>query len=696
MQNLFRFLSFCLLVGSSAIIYAHQPVDPTQIQIVRDTYGTPYIYAPTDAQVAYGLAWANAEDAFDVMQETVLTGLGRYGEVKGVDGAKRDFLVKSLQLKERVDTLYENSFSEAYKAYLEGYVQGLNAYAASHPTECLLKDAFPITVKQYVQGTMFICCYMQYIQKDVERILKGKYDAPMSHQGSNFYGFTSAKTTDGSSYMCANPHQPLEGPFSWYEAHLKSDEGLDVHGCLFFAGASIAIGNTPNLGWTMTFNSLDLTDVYELTTRTVGKKIYYQFNNEWYPLHEVDIALKVKIAGSLITIHKKTFTSIHGPVYTSKNGNYYAVRCGALFNVKANEQLYQMNKAQNFDQWYKAIELQGLPRYNIMYVDKEDHLMYLDNAQIPQRTKGFNYTKPLDANNPNCLWNSFIPVAQLPQVKDPACGYVFNTNNSEFTCTCAADMPDSTDHIKYPREAAYRITENNRSIRFMELIQAHPKFDYTQFKNIKYDASYPSSGAFLRSIIPMLALDKTKYPDVAYEIEQLQTWNKVLDTNSIAAAISISTFHFMFEDKHYGSNIFLTGISCTEAEWIKYIRMTKAHLMKYFHTDHITYGTLCRQIRGTVSTPSVGFPDMLQASYSKPNKEGVFQAYIGDSYLQFARFNKDGIISCESMLPFGISSHASSKHYTDQMNLYVTKNCKPVYFNKDDLLKHSEQNYFLK
>jgi len=39
-------------------------INPQNIEIVRDAYGVPHIYAKTDAEVAYGLAWAHAEDDF--------------------------------------------------------------------------------------------------------------------------------------------------------------------------------------------------------------------------------------------------------------------------------------------------------------------------------------------------------------------------------------------------------------------------------------------------------------------------------------------------------------------------------------------------------------------------------------------------------------------------------------------------------
>ena len=36
-------------------------VNPKNVEIIRDTFGVPHIYAKTDAGAAYGLAWANAE-----------------------------------------------------------------------------------------------------------------------------------------------------------------------------------------------------------------------------------------------------------------------------------------------------------------------------------------------------------------------------------------------------------------------------------------------------------------------------------------------------------------------------------------------------------------------------------------------------------------------------------------------------------
>ena len=57
-------ITYLLIVTS----IAHSQINPNNIEIVRDQFGVPHIYAQTDAEVAYGLAWANAEDDFTKIQ----------------------------------------------------------------------------------------------------------------------------------------------------------------------------------------------------------------------------------------------------------------------------------------------------------------------------------------------------------------------------------------------------------------------------------------------------------------------------------------------------------------------------------------------------------------------------------------------------------------------------------------------------
>ncbi len=86
-------------------------IDPNDIEIVRDSFGVPHIYAKTDAQVAYGLAWAHAEDDFETIQKAYLAGNNLLSKLLGIKGAGADFLTQFIGSDELINDLYESKIS---------------------------------------------------------------------------------------------------------------------------------------------------------------------------------------------------------------------------------------------------------------------------------------------------------------------------------------------------------------------------------------------------------------------------------------------------------------------------------------------------------------------------------------------------------------------------------------------------------
>ncbi|MFN9590853.1 MAG: penicillin acylase family protein, partial [Bacteroidota bacterium] len=78
-----------------------------RIDIVRDSFGVPHIFAPTDPEVAYGLAWAAAEDDFFTIQESLITGKALSGIYKGKAGAQTDFIIHMLGIPQLVEARYD-------------------------------------------------------------------------------------------------------------------------------------------------------------------------------------------------------------------------------------------------------------------------------------------------------------------------------------------------------------------------------------------------------------------------------------------------------------------------------------------------------------------------------------------------------------------------------------------------------------
>src|SRR5687767_15958682 len=49
------------------------------VEILRDTWGVPHVFGRSDADAAFGLAYANAEDDFPMIQSALAAARGRLG-----------------------------------------------------------------------------------------------------------------------------------------------------------------------------------------------------------------------------------------------------------------------------------------------------------------------------------------------------------------------------------------------------------------------------------------------------------------------------------------------------------------------------------------------------------------------------------------------------------------------------------------
>jgi len=704
-------------------------VNPANITIVRDSFGVPHIYGKTDAETAYGLAWANAEDGFATMQETLLSGKGMMGRVKGKEGAAIDFFVHAIGARDIVNERFSRDLTPEFVRYLEGYCQGVNAYAKQHPKEVLVKKAFPVTPKDILQGYVLSFSALTGVAGDVGDVVKGKFDSGWTKMfgnddtlknslsmkrkarknnsstsiesapyfpyastgmgmGSNAFAMNKNITADGNTYLCINPHMLVEGPLSFYEAHLCSEEGLNITGAIFQGGTSVFMGNNEDLGWTHTFNYFDGVDVYALKMHP-EKKLEYEFDGSYYKLEKRPVWLKVKIGKHLkLPVKKTTYWSAqHGPVFKSKGGKFFAVRNMSFMTIKAAQQFYYMDKARSFAQFKDALHMQGLGMFNVVYADKEGNIYYLSNGLIPDRKAAYDWSGLIPGDDSKYVWTKAIPVDSLPNNLNPECGYVFNTNNTPFNATCSFD---NDDRKRLPCYVDGRPGENNRSTRFMELVNEKSAFTFEDFKRIKFDNRYPKTSPFLQSVKGMFELNPAEYPDIADVLGIINTWDKVADTGSIGATVFGLTLEPLFKGKD--DEEFVTGLSKTKEDFVNALRFAKAHLLKNFGTVQVPLSKLQKFVRGEKDYAIPGFPDMLMANYPrKPYKNGSYKLEYGDTYIQFVKFTPQGAERIESLLPYNTLPTASD--YKDQTLLYQKKLTKTSSLNKEEILKNAVKIY---
>ncbi len=667
-------------------------INPENIQIARDTWGVPHIFGKTDADVAFGYAWACGEDMFAVMQELLMAGKGMSARYMGAEGAKRDFMSHVLGSKELVERQYETEISADFKKYLNGFVQGLNAYALAHSDEILVRKAFPVTSVDVLRSFVFAQSAVSGAIGPISKVIDGKYDKLEVPLGSNAFAFNSHKTTDGSSILVINPHQPVEGPFSWYEAHLCSEEGLNIHGASFPGGTSIFLGSNENLGWAHTYNDMDLVDVFKLEMHP-KKKNLYKFDGEWLKLEKRPVTLHVKVKKWLpiIPVRMMTYWSKYGTTIKSKNKAYYSVKLPANEDSRSPEQIYRMNKARNFTEFNAAIHMHATPRYNIIYADRFDTIMYCNYAKVPERTEGYDWKNVVPGNTSKTLWTKVHPLDFMPTYINPDCGYVFNTNNDPFNATCAEE--NTLKKSDYPSYMGFEKGNNNRAFRFMELISNYDKISFDEVKKIKFDKCYPGCGTFIESVDYLSYLDPKDYPDISELMMMMRTWNRSVDKSSENATVFLLTFQYIFEKLGVSNGAFIGTLDIPQDLYIEAVRKTKEHLMTYFGRLNVKLGEIQRHVRGTADYPLSGFPDALSANYSQPIENGKFKPYVADSYVQFVQYKTDGSMVLETLHPFGASAKPGSKHYTDQMEIYANQQTKTMTLNREEIFKSAEKIY---
>lgn len=660
--------------------------NPQKIDIVRDKWGVPHIFANTDAEVAYGLAYAHAEDDFNTIQSCFLAGKAMLGRLKGKDGAAIDYVVHLFRIPELVDAKYETDISPQYKKVLEGYCAGFNAYANSHPKDVLVKQLLPLKPKDMLCYSVLQLCISSGADDALKQIFGNSVDIAtgLKPGGSNAFAFNSKITADAQTYLNINAHQPLEGPVSWYEAHLCSNEGWNIIGALFAGAPSILHGCNQYLGWAHTVNNPDKLDIYQLELNPKNK-LEYRFDGHWEKLETFKVRLNVNLAGiTTIGATKDAFWCKYGPVVFNKKGAF-AVRTPAMFDIRGLEEWYRFNKAKNFSEFNTALQMNAIPGYNIVYADRYDTIFYISNGQIPVRDKSYNWKATLPGNTSKTLWTNLYPTSSLPQVLQPASGYVFNTNNTPFHSSGTGDNPDAHN---YEAAMGYERFDNNRSLRFSELVSQYNKIGYDDFKRIKYDDELPQKLAYMVNTDTLFSLDAGKHKELADVIQLLQHWDKSCDVNSGAATVFAVIYYNVVADMQGPKPYSII----TTNKAVELYKNAKNYLVQHFKSSSVPLGDYQKLVRGEKALPVRGIPDVLAAMYSVTYKNGMVKAAQGESYIELVRFTKNGP-QIESVNCYGASNVPGNLHYDDQMELFTHQLTKPMTFDKATIYKTAERVY---
>jgi acyl-homoserine-lactone acylase len=652
------------------------------VVIERDHLGVPHVMGERDVDAAFGFAYAQAEDNWQIIHDSVSFYRGTNAAENGRDAAIIDFLIKWLGIWDTIETDYDTQLSAPTRAYIEAFADGINYYAALHP-EQTNRNIFPINGKDIVAGYMLrhllfygfdavlTEIYAEERQRSIsqgpstEAAAKGIQSHGVTFNdlpiGSNAFSVSPHFSTDGATRLAINSHQPTTGPVAWYEAHIQSNEGLNIMGGLFPSSVTIGVGFTENLGWGATVNKPDLVDVYVLDIDP-NDPMRYRLDGEWKTLEARDIDVGVKVFGFINwTSTQEGLRSVHGPVLRTDHGTY-AIRYAGMDELRQVEQWLAMNKAQTLEDWRNALRMQAFASFNFVYADREGNSMFVHNSLTPKRVAGYDWTQYLPGDDSSLIWDSYMAFDDLPQVINPKSGYLHSANQSPFHVTAEGDNPIKAN---YRIEDGFPTRMTNRADRGLELFAELGPISEQEFYAIKHDKSFSANSRSMRFINKLIALDlgtaKPLYQDAQQVIAQ---WDRNTNIENRGAALSSCVIgsEWLAEQK---------GLPEPDA-MAELIRCADLLITKTGSLDPL-WGDVSRHVRGKLNLPVGGGPDTLRAIYGLRMKDDGFLTNVaGDGLYYLLSWDADGEQKIRGIHQYGAATlDETSPHYADQAQDYV-------------------------
>ncbi|WEK48100.1 MAG: acylase [Candidatus Andeanibacterium colombiense] len=673
-------------------------------EIVRDEYGVPHIHGHRDADVAFGIAMAHAEDDFSTLQDVAAMTRGRYGANVGQDGAAVDFAYHLLGARETAERDYAK-LPAAVRALVDAYAAGLNTYAKQHPGEIKLDRLFPLNGVDIATGFALRQPFFFGLDKTLGALARDEdppvdfgpvFDkaAPLNpptdadlesgdDNGSNAFAIAPAKSGDGATRLVSNAHQPWRGPVAWYELEVESDEGWHFAGATFPGAPFPLLGHNETLGWTNTVNRPDLVDVYKLVLDKSGTK--YRLDGQWKPLVRQDVTLPVKFGPVVLPIRRTIWRSEHGPVIVNAKGAF-AIRYGGMDRIDQLTEYYRLNKARNYAEWTAALSRQAIPSTNFIYADAAGNIAYRYNAAIPERPAGHDWRRVLPGDRSALIWRAMVPFDRIPHYLNPASGYLYNSNNSPFHAAGPSDLSPAS----VPPEWGVELTMTNRAHRARKLLGEPGPIGLPRLEAIKYDLGWERAGYVARLLDGIAKLDLSNQPELAKAQKLLAQWGFTSDNKGPADALALLVLHEA-TSADYNNR--------ADPDPKTQLKFAADHLMTYFGRLDPPMADLQRLRQGpgkyAVDLPYTGGSDTLRAASNwDMASDGRLSVKHGDSFIMFVEWGRDGAVHSTSAMPFGsASTRPDSPHYTDQSRMFVAMKRKPVHFERADVLRSAVRRY---
>ena len=543
--------------GTISIPGLDQPVE-----ILRDRWGVAHIYAKTVHDLFFAQGFVAAQDRLYQIEIWRRTGAGELAEVLGPDYVSRDRIARLVRYRGEMAAEWA-SYSPQSKEIAEAFTSGINAYVEQNrdnlPIEFELLDFEPGVWKPEhvllrVAGLLMVRNVSQEIARakmvaqlgveetlrwyptdpirdlrpDPEVDLAGIDDRvtseyrravsiPVLHEqdGSNNWVVNSELSASGAPLLASDPHRPVILPSLRYLVHLNAP-GWNVIGSGEPALPGVAIGHNERVGWGFTIVQYDLADLFVEKTNPENNR-QYLFQGEWLDM-EVERE-EVRVKGRSEPEQVELAFTRNGPVIWEDPENHRVVAlrwAGQEPGTAGYLGSLALDQVSDWDEFVEAMRAWKVPAENIVYADVDGNIGWVAAGLMPVR-EGWSGLLPVPGHTGRHKWRGFLDVEDLPQLFNPASGYIATANHQI--------IPDG-----YTRELGFDWSAPYRFERINEVLAQGGQFSIEDFKALQLDeTSLPA-----RQLVALLreSSDGSSTATTAFD-----GWDFVLGVESNQAAL---------------------------------------------------------------------------------------------------------------------------------------------------------------
>jgi len=682
----------------------------SQVTIYRDAYGMPHIDGANDAATLFGFGYCQAEDYFWQLEESYCMGLGRLSELYGKQYLAQDTRNRAFEVPQRAKEDF-NKLEEPARDLATAFVYGINYYLDTHPeTKPRLLTRFePWYILGFARAaSLELVGSHMHVSTDK---VPGNYEQQKLESevkaatGSNAWAISGSKTKSGKPMLLINPHQPYYGFGQFYEAHMRSASGWNFTGAAFFGTPMTVIGHNEHCGWAFTVNEPSVGSSWVETFDDPDEPLNYRYGEEYRKATEWTDTIKVKKGKGFETVELTLRKTHHGPVLKKLNDTQYVTGMVAkLYEALLSRQAMKMVRSTNQAEFRDAMSMLELPLFNTVFADKQGNIFYVYNGIVPKRDAQFDWNKSVDGSDPRTEWQGIHPLSDLPQVLNPASGYIQSCNSTPYTTTDAAG-PAIGDYPDYMVEDRY--DDKRRAKISRHLLRNLKDVTFEKWQELAFDTTIYWAMVELPRYKDELARLRTTNSALAEQVEpylnHLLDWDCKGSIESTQATLCIAWYEELYGfgypaetlKRHYVGNY---------PEQFKALVTAAKKLQGLFGDWKVAYGDVNRFQRHAdvsdfykipfsdtlPSLPSAGLPGPPGVAFTMyftpsimlpPKIMKKHYAVVGTSYMAIVEFGDK--VKSKSLLPYGTSGDPKSPHFFDQAALMSKKEMKvnPIYWD---------------